>query len=73
MTNNKNGLYHTKEHIEEISFANGDTIKSTHIGTYKGYINHNLIILNDVLYVPEFKRSLLSIDSLSQKHYKIIF
>jgi len=73
MTNNKNGLHDIKEHEEYISFANGDIIKSTHIGTYKGYINHNLIVLNNVLYVPEFKRSLLSIDSLSQKHYKTIF
>jgi len=43
-------LYDTKEHIEEISFANGNTIESIHIGTYKGYINHNLIILNETFY-----------------------
>jgi hypothetical protein len=73
MTYTKKGLYDIKEHVEEISFSNGDTIKSIHIGTYKEYINHNLIILNDVLYVLDFKRSLLLIHSLSQKYYKTIF
>jgi len=48
-------------------------VKSKFIGTYKGYVNDNKITLKNVLYVPEFKKNLISIDGLSDQHYKTIF
>jgi len=38
-----------------------------------GFIINHKIVLNDVLYVPSFRRNLLSIDHLSEENYKIIF
>ena len=73
MTNNLKGLKDIVKHKESIVFANGETTKSTFKGTYEGYINDNKIILHNVLYIPAFRRSLLSIDCLSERHFKTIF
>jgi len=73
MTYNKNILRNLKKFNLTIYFANGDSVKSEYIGQYIGYINSNKIILNDVLYIPSFKRNLLSIDHLVDQKYKIIF
>jgi len=51
----------------------GGRIVSKYKGTYIGYINDNKIILKDVLYIPSFKRNLLSIYSLCKDNYKIMF
>ena len=48
-------------------------VKSKYIGNYVGLINNHKIILNDVIYVPSFKRSLISIDHLSKDNYKTVF
>jgi len=64
MTHNKNILTNIKNININIYFANGSTIKSKLISQYIGYINDEKIILNDVLYIPIFKRSLLLIDHL---------
>ena len=37
------------------------------------YINDNKITLKNVLFVPEFKRNLMSVDCLTDSHFKIIF
>jgi hypothetical protein len=73
MTNNLKGLKDIVKHKESIVLANGETTKSTFKGTYEGYINDNKIILHNVLYIPAFRRSLLSIDCLSERHFKTIF
>jgi len=69
MTHNKSML----TNIKNIYFANRSTIKSKLIGQYIGYINDEKIILNDVLYIPTFRRSLLSINHLSEDLYKTLF
>ena len=73
MTNNLKGLKDIVKHKESIVFANGETTKSTFKGTYEGYINDNKVIFYNVLYIPAFRRSLLSIDCLSERHFKTIF
>jgi len=73
MTNDLKSLENVVEHEEVISFADGGKVIATHKGDYLGYINDNKITLRDVLYVPAFKRSLISIDCLSDKHYTTTF
>jgi len=64
MTGDLNCLLDKKKYNKKIFFANGDFVKSKFIGTYKGYVNDNKIKLKNVLYVPEFKKNLISIDGL---------
>jgi len=73
MTNELQSLKNVVSHKEAISFADGGKVIATHKGDYFGYINDNKITLHDVLYVPSFKRSLISIDCLSDKHYTTMF
>jgi len=73
MTGDLNCLLDKKKYNKKIFFANGDFVKSKFISTYKGYVNDNKITLKNVLYVPEFKKNLISIDGLSDQHYKTIF
>eukprot|EP00833_Pecoramyces_ruminatium_P008238 jgi/Orpsp1_1/1182270/evm.model.c7180000080563.1 len=61
----QNNLTNPRDFIINIHFANGGIVKSKYIGNYIGLINDNKIVLNDVLYVPSFKRSLVSIDHLN--------
>ena len=55
-----NSLSNTAPHKEQISFANGDKMYSKFIGDYTGFINNIKITLNNVLYVPNFKRNIIS-------------
>ncbi len=73
MTNNKENLIDTRDYKVNIHFANGGMVKTELMGKYVGLINNKKIVLNDVLYVPSFKRSLLSIDHLSEDNYKTVF
>eukprot|EP00833_Pecoramyces_ruminatium_P014833 jgi/Orpsp1_1/1188865/evm.model.d7180000067778.1 len=73
MIHQKENLINTRDYHINIHFANGDIVKSELIGQYIGLINNHKIILNDVLYVPSFKRSLLSIDHLSEDNFKTVF
>ena len=73
MTHDKNILTNTRDFCINIHFANGGMVKSKYIGNYVGLINNHKIILNDVIYVPSFKRSLISIDHLSKDNYKTVF
>ena len=73
MTNNSDTLIDKRKCNEIIQFADGDTVDATYIGSYIGYINNNETKLKNVLYIPEFKRSLLSIDNLSDEGYKTLF
>jgi len=73
MTHELNALQNIKNFEEEIYFANGSKIKSKFMGDYVGYINVNKIILHDVLYIPKFKRNLLSIDHICNENFKIVF
>eukprot|EP00833_Pecoramyces_ruminatium_P017030 jgi/Orpsp1_1/1191062/evm.model.d7180000083239.1 len=73
MIHQKENLINTSDYHINIHFANGDIVKSELIGQYIGLINNHKIILNDVLYVPSFKRSLLSIDHLSEDNFKTVF
>jgi len=70
MTNNIDGLIDVSDRNETIQFADGGT---THRGTFMEYINKKKIILRNVLYVPEFKRNLMSIKNLCEDKYKVIF
>ena len=36
-------------------------------------MNGHKIILNDVLYIPTFKRNLMFIDHLSEEYFKVVF
>ena len=60
-------------HKESISFANGDKMFSEYIGNYVGYINNTKIILKNILYIPEFKKNIISISKLIEQKYKLIF
>ena len=62
MTGDLECLSNITKFNKRIYFANGKNVKSKFIGTYKGYINDNKINLKNVLYVPVFKRNLISID-----------
>ena len=73
MINNKNFLTDTIKFNVNIYFANGGHVRSELKGKFVGYFNNNKIILNNVLYVPEFKRNLMSIDHLSSEYYKTVF
>jgi len=73
MTNALSSLIDKIRCEEIIQFADGGTVTATYKGTYVGYINNNEITLRNVLYIPKFKRSLLSIDNLSEEGYKTIF
>jgi len=68
-----NSLSNTAPHKEQISFANGDKMYSKFIGDYTGFINNIKITLNNVLYVPNFKRNIISISKLTEQNYKFIF
>ena len=73
MTHNLGCLHNIHKHQEIISFADGGTVKSKYIGTFTGYINENKITLKNVLYIPSFKRSLMSIYQLCNQYFKILF
>jgi len=73
MTHNKKCLHNIRKHYEIISFADGGTVRSECIGTYIGYINENKIVLKNVLYIPSFKRNLMSIHQLCNQFFKILF
>ena len=73
MTNQLENLHNVKECNKVIKFANGGNVIATHIGTYVGFVNKNKITLKNVLYIPVFKRSLISIDNLSEDRYKTVF
>ena len=73
ITHQINLLHNIKPHYELVSFANGDTTQSTHIGDFEGYINNNKISLHKVLFIPDFKRNLISIGKLTEQGHKITF
>jgi len=73
MTNDVNILTNVKRIHRLIYFATGEYVIAKSIGQYIGYVNNTKIKLNNVLYIPEFKRNLISIDQLINKNYKIIF
>ena len=73
MTGNLRCLSNIRKHNRKIYFPNGDCVRSKFKGDYIGYINKQKIILKDVLYVPIFKRNLISVDGLSDQHYKTVF
>jgi len=70
MTGMKENLSEFKKCTKRIFFANGRYILSEGIGTFSEYINNYKIILKNVLYVPSFKKNLISVDALSDQHYK---
>ena len=73
MTHNLKSLINIKNHVEKINFADGGTVESTYKGTYVGFINEFKIILKDVLHIPTFKRSLISVHQLTKQHFKVYF
>lgn len=73
MSGDLNCLSDTKRFDKRIYFANVDNVKSSYIGTYKGYVKDIKITLKNALYVPLFKKNLISIDCLSDQYYKTIF
>jgi len=73
MTNNKSILNNVKECNVINKFANCNFTWGTHIGTYVGYVYNNKITLHNIIYVPDFQRSLLCISSLSEDDYTTVF
>ena len=60
-------------HKEEIFFANGQKVISTHKGDMEGYYNNTKFTLNDVLLIPSFNKNLISVCQLTKQNYKVIF
>jgi len=73
MTGNLNILKNIKNYKRKIYFPDGGSVWSLYKGDYIGYINNYNITLKNVLYVPVFKRNLISIDGLCDQHYKTVF
>ena len=73
MTGNVDLLDNKKAFNKKIFFANGDYVKSKYIGEFNGYINDNKISLKNILFIPEFKRNLMSVDCLTDSHFKTVF
>ena len=67
MTNDINILTNVKRIHRLIYFTTGEYVIAKSIGQYIGYVNNTKIKLNNVLYIPEFKRNLISIDQLINK------
>jgi len=73
ITNQLDNLFNIKICNEKIFLANKQSIHSTFIGTFKGYINDYEIIINDVYFSPNIDKNLLSIGKLIKQNYKLIF
>jgi len=73
ITGNLNLLIDIKKCNEEINLANGQIITAVHKGKFKGYVNNNEIILNEVYYSPAINKNLISICKLLKENYKIVF
>ena len=73
ITNRKDKLINIKTCNEKIYLANNEILTTKYIGTFKGYINDQEIIINDVYYSPLIDKNLLSVGKLNQQNYKIIF
>jgi len=73
ITNDLELLINPINHVESITFANGDKIQSSHKGKFIGFINNNKLELEDVLYVPDSNKNLISISKLTHLNYKFIF
>jgi len=71
MTGYKDILKEVKE--KKCFFSNRKYVKSKSIETHEGYVNNYKIIVKNVIYVPAFKKNLISIDSLSDQPYKTFF
>jgi len=70
---NLNLLIDIKKCNEETNLANGQIITAVHKGKFKGYVNNNEIILNEVYYFPAINKNLISIFKLLKENYKIVF
>jgi hypothetical protein len=42
-------------------------------GDFTGYLNNNKFSLNDVFYVPNINKNIVSVSKLTQQFYKIVF
>eukprot|EP00833_Pecoramyces_ruminatium_P010680 jgi/Orpsp1_1/1184712/evm.model.c7180000090672.1 len=73
MTGNLKLLTEIENFKKRIFFPDGDSVLCEKKGTYNGYINNKRFILKNVLYVPVFKKNLMSIDCLSEQYYKTVF
>eukprot|EP00833_Pecoramyces_ruminatium_P007340 jgi/Orpsp1_1/1181372/evm.model.c7180000076991.1 len=73
ITNKLELLTNKVNHVEYITFANGDKIHSLFKGNFIGFINNYKIELKDVLYVPNSKKNLISLSKLTQLNYKFVF
>eukprot|EP00833_Pecoramyces_ruminatium_P006369 jgi/Orpsp1_1/1180401/evm.model.c7180000073270.1 len=73
ITNRIDKLTNIKKCNEKLYFANNQTVTTNYIGTFKGYINNQEIIINDVYYSPIINKNLLSLGKLAQQNYKVIF
>jgi len=73
ITNRLDKLTNINKCNEKLYLANNQTLTTKYIGTFKGYINNQEIIIKDVYYSPNIKKNLLSLGKLTQQNYKIIF
>jgi len=73
ITNSIIYLTNIKDCNEEIILPNGKIIHSTKQGDFIGYLNNIKFILNDVFYVPELNKNIISVSKLTQQSYKVVF
>jgi len=73
MTCNKSILSNLIKRKEPITYANGVTTHSSYVGNLHGRIDKSEINVDNILYVPDIKRNLLSIAKLAKKGYMIVF
>eukprot|EP00833_Pecoramyces_ruminatium_P004671 jgi/Orpsp1_1/1178703/evm.model.c7180000066417.1 len=58
---------------EEILLPNGKFVTASACGNFIGYLNNNKIVLNEVYYVPNINKNIISVSKLIQQSYKVIF
>jgi len=72
-TNDISLLYNITPCNEEISLADNKTVNSKYKGDFSGSLNDNDFCLSNVYFVPDISKNLISINSLINCNYKVVF
>ncbi len=73
ITNNVKQLHDVTKCNESIKLPNGKSILSKCKGNFTGLINNNKITLTNVYFAPDIRKNLISISSLLNNNFKVVF